>query len=121
MAFTHGRKLVVIVAVAVAALTAAGLRVAVRANSDRPPEFTYATMPDGVNIALAVSFPAGYSQARAWPTLFAMDGYDGGGGPLDPAEWDNRYVMVHASVRGTGCSGGALDLFSWTSALDGTT
>jgi putative CocE/NonD family hydrolase len=29
------------------------------------------------------------------------------------------YVTVHASVRGTGCSGGEFDLFSWRSALDG--
>ncbi|HEX6311911.1 MAG TPA: CocE/NonD family hydrolase, partial [Acidimicrobiia bacterium] len=29
------------------------------------------------------------------------------------------YVTVHASVRGTGCSSGEFDLFSWRSALDG--
>jgi putative CocE/NonD family hydrolase len=31
----------------------------------------------------------------------------------------NEYVTVHASVRGTGCSSGEFDLFSWRSALDG--
>lgn len=29
------------------------------------------------------------------------------------------YFVVHASVRGTGCSAGQFDLFSWQSALDG--
>ena len=33
--------------------------------------------------------------------------------------FDDRYVTVTASVRGTGCSGGEFDLFSWRSALDG--
>jgi predicted acyl esterase len=32
---------------------------------------------------------------------------------------DDRYVTVLASVRGTGCSSGEFDLFSWRSALDG--
>lgn len=33
--------------------------------------------------------------------------------------YDNEYVSVHASVRGTGCSSGEFDLFSSRSALDG--
>ena len=33
--------------------------------------------------------------------------------------FDDEYVVVLASVRGTGCSGGEFDLFSWRSALDG--
>ena len=33
--------------------------------------------------------------------------------------FNKDYVTVHASVRGTGCSGGEFDLFSWRSALDG--
>jgi predicted acyl esterase len=33
--------------------------------------------------------------------------------------FNGEYVTVHASVRGTGCSSGEFDLFSWRSALDG--
>ncbi len=83
------------------------------------PTYTYATMPDLTRIAVVVSYPAGYVQGDRCPALFMMDGYDGGGGVLDPSQWDNRYVMVHASVRGTGCSSGQFDLFSWTDADDG--
>src|SRR4051794_5640671 len=32
---------------------------------------------------------------------------------------DAGYVVVEASIRGTGCSGGQFDLYSWRSALDG--
>jgi uncharacterized protein len=32
---------------------------------------------------------------------------------------DDEYAVVLASVRGTGCSSGEFDLFSWRSALDG--
>lgn len=79
-----------------------------------------------------------------FPTIFEMSGYDGGSaqgrtlsgefgdrfgyGPYAPLADDSRqlteyfnlqYVTVHASVRGTGCSGGEFDLFSSRSALDG--
>lgn len=33
--------------------------------------------------------------------------------------YDNEYVSVHASVRGTGCSSGEFELFGWQIALDG--
>jgi uncharacterized protein len=54
-------------------------------------------------------------------------GYDGPSPPLtgDSHEgttafrFDGSYVLVHASVRGTGCSGGEFDLFSYRSSLDG--
>ncbi|HUY63504.1 MAG TPA: CocE/NonD family hydrolase [Acidimicrobiales bacterium] len=81
-------------------------------------QYTYATMADGTAISVVVSYPAGYSGGKL-PALFMMDGYDGGGGSLDPNTYGNRYVMVHASVRGTGCSSGTLDLFSWQDAEDG--
>src|SRR2546430_17628447 len=32
---------------------------------------------------------------------------------------DDGYVVVESSIRGTGCSGGQFDLYSWRSALDG--
>ncbi|MDQ1704602.1 MAG: uncharacterized protein QOF18_968 [Frankiaceae bacterium] len=85
------------------------------------PTFGYATMSDGTSLAVVVSYPRGFGArpAQHWPALFMMDGYEGGGGALDPSEWHNRYVMVHASVRGTGCSGGHFDLFDRTTAYDG--
>jgi predicted acyl esterase len=89
------------------------------ASSAPAPSYAYATMSDGTKIAVVVSYPAGYVAGDRYPTLFEMDGYDGGGGALDPSQWDNRYVMVHASVRGTGCSTGQFDLFSWADADDG--
>ena len=89
------------------------------AASAPPPTYTYATMPDGTRIAVVVSYPAGYRTGEPYPALFEMDGYDGGGGALDPSQWGNRYVMVHASIRGTGCSTGQFDLFSWADSDDG--
>jgi len=101
----------------------------------------FVTMSDGVQIAVNVRLPDGYVPGLRYPTIFEMSGYDGGsadGGTLAhdlgvedvpgvPAA-DSRsitelfygeYVTVHASVRGTGCSTGEFDLFSWRSALDG--
>jgi len=85
---------------------------------------TYATMPDGVKIALQVVYPAGFTTAggRRWPALLNMDGY-GGAGAHNDDEFDvrptRRFVLVYASVRGTGCSGGRFDLFGPQTALDG--
>ncbi|HEX9713979.1 MAG TPA: CocE/NonD family hydrolase [Actinomycetota bacterium] len=80
------------------------------------------------------------------PAIFEMSGYDGGGAaaddrgtlcghefPCGTLEDDSRqltrhfddeyqgneYAVVHASVRGSGCSGGEFDLFTWQGALDG--
>ena len=90
----------------------------------------YVTMSDGTSIAVNVRFPKGFDEGRQYPAIFEMSGYDGGSsdgeGP-DGGEgsrgltkiFDDEYVTVHASVRGTGCSGGEFDLFSWRSALDG--
>jgi len=33
--------------------------------------------------------------------------------------YDDSYVTVHAQIRGTGCSSGEFDLFSWRTGLDG--
>ena len=101
----------------------------------------YVTMPDGVDIAINVRLPDGYQPGASYPTLFEMSGYDGGsaeggtllndfgltGLPVLPSDdsrqltrrFDQEYVTVHASVRGTGCSGGEFDLFSYASAEDG--
>lgn len=91
---------------------------------------TYVEMSDGVLIALNVKMPKGYDKGARYPTIFEMSGYDGGSaegnhpysgrgsrGLTDM--FQKEYVTIHASVRGTGCSGGEFDLFSWRSALDG--
>ncbi|MDQ3645765.1 MAG: CocE/NonD family hydrolase [Actinomycetota bacterium] len=92
----------------------------------------YVTMSDGISIAINVRMPDGYEKGRRYPAVFEMSGYDGGSSdgttPGNAAGEGSRgltkifnrdYVTVHASVRGTGCSGGEFDLFSWRSAQDG--
>ena len=101
----------------------------------------YVTMPDGIDIAINVRLPDGYQAGQRYPTLFEMSGYDGGSAeghtlltdlgisdvPVLPNDdsrqlterFNREYVTVHASVRGTGCSGGEFDLFSWKAAEDG--
>jgi putative CocE/NonD family hydrolase len=102
----------------------------------------YVAMSDGVSIAVNVRMPANFVPGQRYPTVFEMSGYDGGsadggtlakdvgvppGTPVVPRDdsrqlsdlFNGEYVTVHASVRGTGCSSGEYDLFSWRSALDG--
>lgn len=85
-------------------------------------DHTYITMSDGVKISVAINYPAGFSpdDVEAWPTLFQMDGYGaGGGGGIGTASYEEKYVTVYASIRGTGCSGGRFDLFDRIHAKDG--
>ena len=91
----------------------------------------YVRMSDGVLIAVNVRMPDRYVPGRKYPAIFLMDGYDGGSssgttiaGVADSRTqltwmFNEHYVTVHASIRGTGCSGGEFDLFSWRTALDG--
>ncbi|MDQ3991788.1 MAG: CocE/NonD family hydrolase [Actinomycetota bacterium] len=104
----------------------------------------YVRMSDGTLIAINVRMPDGYRKGGRYPAIFEMSGYDGGSaqGRTLLGEWadeagyegevplgdDSRqltwffnrnYVTVHASARGTGCSGGEFDLFGWRTALDG--
>ena len=92
----------------------------------------YVEMSDGIKIAVNVRMPNDFDKGKSYPTVFEMSGYDGGSSdgttPFGVAGEGSRgltkifnkdYVTVHASVRGTGCSGGEFDLFSWRSALDG--
>lgn len=90
----------------------------------------YVEMSDGVLIAINVRMPDGYQKGQTYPAIFEMSGYDGGSADGDDPSggegsrgltkiFYDDYVTVHASVRGTGCSGGEFDLFSWRSALDG--
>jgi putative CocE/NonD family hydrolase len=88
----------------------------------------YVRMSDGVELSVYLSFPKGYDGERL-PAIFVFDGYAGGGGPPQGPggfsfrgyrfiDWDN-YVVVHAGIRGAGCSGGRFSLFSERSSEDG--
>jgi putative CocE/NonD family hydrolase len=101
----------------------------------------YVTMPDGIKLAINVRMPDGYVAGKRYPVLFEMNGYDGGsaedgtlvndfglssvpGLPTGDSRqitrrFNQQYVTVHASVRGTGCSGGEFDLFSSQTGQDG--
>ncbi|MGH3440848.1 MAG: CocE/NonD family hydrolase [Nitriliruptorales bacterium] len=103
----------------------------------------YVEMSDGVPIAVNVVVPEHCTEAAPCPTILEMAGYENGSAdgktpsgdvaeitglplPLQDGSrashsvfFDDRYVTIQASVRGTGCSGGEFDLFSWRSALDG--
>jgi putative CocE/NonD family hydrolase len=133
---------------ALAALTVSLLTVAApSARAEIPPPTVgptgFVTMSDGTEIAINVRMPKDYRKGGHYPTIFEMSGYDGasnndktvlgylyedgvpdnaglGEGSRQLTKWFyDHYVTVHASVRGTGCSGGEFDLFSWRSALDG--
>ena len=92
----------------------------------------YVTLSDGTSIAINVRMPDNFQEGKSYPTVFEMSGYDGGSADGDTPfgvggegsrgiskPFNENYVTVHASVRGTGCSSGEFDLFSWRSALDG--
>jgi hypothetical protein len=84
-------------------------------------KFTFATMSDGVKIALAVAYPHGFDADpdRKWPTVFSTCGYTGATVPIPPGRFGNRCVTVNASVRGTGASGGTLDPWQERTWQDG--
>lgn len=74
-------------------------------------EFTFATMSDGVKIALAVGYPKDFDPAdrqHKWPAILRTCGYSFVTAPGDPAEYGHRCVTVNASIRGSGASGGQL-------------
>jgi putative CocE/NonD family hydrolase len=103
----------------------------------------YVKMSDGIEIAINVQVPPKCTAEAKCPTFFEMSGYESGSDegktplghladdtalpfPLQTgtraahaARVADRYVTVLASVRGSGCSSGEFDLFSWRSALDG--
>lgn len=85
-------------------------------------EYVFATMSDGVKIAMAVGYPQGFDgadQSRKWPAIFITCGYDLVTRPWDPGDFQHRYVTVTASLRGTGASGGALSPWSPRTWQDG--
>ncbi|MDQ3958285.1 MAG: CocE/NonD family hydrolase, partial [Actinomycetota bacterium] len=118
------RRLVILVALALVAV------LLFPSTSAEASPTHYVTVSDGTSIAVNIRMPKGFEKGRRYPTIFEMSGYDGGSsdgeGPDGGAGsrgltemFTDEYVTVHASVRGTGCSGGEFDLFSWRSALDG--
>ena len=130
----------------IAKLLAASRSSSARCSSPAPAQAApthYVTMSDGASIAINVKVPPHCTALSKCPTYFEMSGYESGSDegktpaghladqtglpfPLQTgtraahaSHVDDRYVTVLASVRGTGCSSGEFDLFSWRSALDG--
>ena len=125
-----------------AAVLAGALVLALAARAEAAPTH-YVTMSDGASIALNVKVPEHCTASSPCGAYFEMSGYESGsddgrtplgdvggatGLPL-PAQtgtreahaklFEDRYVTVLANLRGTGCSSGEFDVFSWRSALDG--
>ena len=86
-------------------------------------EYSFATMSDGVKIALAVGYPEGFdpkNQTKKWPAVFEMSGYKSATKVVPGHKYyDNLYITVNASLRGTGASGGRFSAFSDRSTRDG--
>lgn len=95
-------------------------------SAPRPTsEMQYVTVwpgtPDEVEIAVRVLPPAvaDWDTGKQYPALVEVEGYGGASSPNDPSfVGDPNYVVVAVSLRGTGCSGGQLSLFSEQSSRD---
>ena len=82
----------------------------------------YIETRDGTLIAATVRLP-GPVEAGPYPTVIEYSGYD----PANPDSEEPStllagvlgYATVGVNVRGTGCSGGAFDVFETLQALDG--
>jgi putative CocE/NonD family hydrolase len=81
----------------------------------------YVTMADGTELAVWVQLPRDYDGESKLPAIFEYDGYNGGGNPSYFGQFidTSGYAVVHAGVRGAGCSDGAFSLFSEQQARDG--
>jgi predicted acyl esterase len=86
--------------------------------------YNYLTMRDGVKLSATVRFPdATVFGPAPYPTVVEYSGYD----PSNPeAPTINAtvalllgFAVVGVNVRGSGCSGGALDLFTGAQQADG--
>ena len=93
-------------------------------GSEYPRRFGYVTMKDGVRLAYVAYLPRAKGR---FPAVLQYDPYVGAGTAPD---WQpvmspggmwirNGYAIVFASVRGTGCSQGVLDLFGPHEGPDG--
>jgi len=103
----------------------------------------FVTMRDGTELAMTVRLPSGKTlDDGPFPTYIEYSGYQtaaphdllssvlGGGGsdPLTPATSTAvgsligpllDFATVSVQMRGSGCSGGAFDLFGWPTTYDG--
>ena len=100
----------------------------------------YVKMRDGVELAMTVRLPAGKTLADGpFPTFIEYSGYQvaapnnlldsiGGSDPLAPASGTAvgsligpllDFAVVSVQMRGSGCSGGAFDLFDLPTTYDG--
>ena len=85
-----------------------------------PSPITYVTVDDGTEIAVRIFYPDGYVPGNKYPTLVQIEGYGGAASPNDGSfVGDPSYIVLAISLRGTGCSGGQLELFSERSSRDG--
>ncbi len=112
------------------------------------PGLNYIKMRDGTEIAMTVRLPMGKTMADGpFPTFVEYSGYQtaaphdllasiigslgGGGGASDPLAPVTStavgavigplldFAVVSVQMRGSGCSGGAFDLFGWPTTYDG--
>jgi predicted acyl esterase len=106
------------------------------------PGINYVKVRDGVELAMTVRLPAGKTFADGpFPTLIEYSGYQvaaphdllssvlaGGDDPLAPATSTAvgsligpqiGFAVVSVQMRGSGCSGGAFDLFDLPTTFDG--
>ncbi len=105
----------------------------------------YVTVRDGIELAMTVRLPAGKTLADGpFPTFIEYSGYQiaapgnlldsiisGGGGPSNPLLPATAtavgsvigpllgFAVVSVQMRGSGCSGGAFDLFGYPTTYDG--
>ena len=109
---------------------------------DLKPGLNYVKMRDGVELALTVRLPSGTTMADGpFPTFIEHSGYEtaaphdllgsflsGTGDPLAPTTStaigaligpQSGFAAVSVQMRGSGCSGGAYDLFGLPTTYDG--
>jgi pimeloyl-ACP methyl ester carboxylesterase len=91
-----------------------------RSAAPPPSKMIYVTVDDGTEIAVRLFYPDGYVPGNKYPALVEIEGYGGAAAPNDGSFVGNpNYIVVAISLRGTGCSGGQLSLFSKRSSKDG--
>lgn len=114
-------------------------------NKELKPGLNYVTMRDGTELAMTVRLPLGKTMAQGpFPTFVEYSGYQtaaphdlltsflggavGQNDPLAPASSTAvgaligpllDFATVSVQMRGSGCSGGAFDLFGWPTTYDG--
>lgn len=112
-------------------------------KTDLEPGLNFVRMRDGIELAMTVRLPVGKTMADGpFPTYVEYSGYQVaapnslvdsvlGGGPTDPLAPATStavgsllgplldFAVVSVQMRGSGCSGGAFDLFGLPTTYDG--